>query len=815
MKEPLLSLELPVLPLRNTVVLPHVTTAVDVGRPKSKRAVEEALQGDRFIFLVTQKDPEVDSPEPEDLYEYGTLAVVKQALRLPDGSLQVMVEARNRARLLRYVAAPYLRAVGEVLPEGPVEDKELARILISEVQEAFERYLQNHKTIKLDRYQQEAIKSTLDPAILADTVAHYTTWDAQEKQGLLETLSVEERLKRVLALLLRDLERFELDKRIAARVKEQMDQNQREYYLREQMKAIQKELGGGEDFLSEIEELRERIEKKGMPEGVKEKALKELKRLEKMQPGSPEATVSRTYLDWLLDVPWTEADPEVLDIQVTKRVLDEDHYGLKEVKERILEYLAVRQLTQGKEVRGHAPILCFVGPPGVGKTSLGKSIARSMNRRFHRISLGGVRDEAEIRGHRRTYVGALPGRIIQGMKTAGSKNPVFMLDEIDKLGMDFRGDPSAALLEALDPEQNHAFSDHYLELPFDLSEVMFICTANMLDTIPPALRDRMEVIRFPGYIEQEKLGIARHFLVPKQRKENGLEEFGLQITDAALRRIIREYTREAGVRNLEREIGTICRKIATLVASGDSRAPQRVTARMLHRFLGPAKFRYGVAEKQDEVGAATGLVWAETGGDIVTVEATLVKGNGKLVLTGQLGEVMKESANAAVSYVRSRSRRLGVDEDWYSKFDVHIHVPAGAQPKEGPSAGITMATALASALSGRPVRKDVAMTGEITLRGKVLPVGGLKEKVIAAHRAGIRTVILPKENERDMHEIPENVRRALRFRFVEHMDEVLEEALLPAPPKPASPEPPPAALEVPRIPVELPAQQVPPAPPQA
>ncbi|KGQ21773.1 endopeptidase La [Thermus filiformis] len=783
MKEPLLTLELPVLPLRNTVVLPHVTTAVDVGRPRSKRAVEEALQGDRFIFLVTQKDPEVDNPEPEDLYEHGTLAVVKQALRLPDGSLQVMVEARNRARLVRYVAAPYLRAIGEVLPEGPLEDKELARILVSEVQEAFERYLQNHKTLKLDRYQQEAIKSTLDPAILADTVAHHATWEVREKQELLETLSVEERLKRVLALLLRDLERFELDKKIAARVKEQMDQNQREYYLREQMRAIQKELGGGEDFLTEIEELRERIEKKGMPEPVKEKALKELKRLEKMQPGSPEATVSRTYLDWLLDVPWTEADPEVLDISVTRRVLDEDHYGLKEVKERILEYLAVRQLTQGKEVKGHAPILCFVGPPGVGKTSLGKSIARSMNRRFHRISLGGVRDEAEIRGHRRTYIGALPGKIIQGMKQVGVVNPVFLLDEIDKMSSDWRGDPASAMLEVLDPEQNHTFTDHYLDVPYDLSKVFFITTANTLSTIPRPLLDRMEVIEIPGYTLPEKRAIACHFRWPFQVKEAGLEG-RLEITDRAIDRIAQEYTREAGVRNLDRELSKVARKAAKDFLEAPWEGVRVVDAEDLEAYLGVPKYRPDRAEKAPQVGAAQGLAWTPYGGTLLTIEAVAVPGTGKVNLTGNLGEVMKESAHAALTYLRAHREEWGLPEGFHKDFDLHIHVPEGATPKDGPSAGITMATALASALTGRPVRMDIAMTGEITLRGKVLPIGGVKEKLLAAHQAGIRQVILPKENAPELKEVPEEILKDLEILFVEEVGEVLKLLLLPPAPPP-------------------------------
>jgi len=799
--------QLPVLALKGVVVLPHMPIALGVGRPKSVRALERSLESDRLLALVCQRDENVEDPKPEDLYEWGVVARVLNVGKQPDGVLQVMVEGLVRVHLEGFVHTdPFFLAHVRTV-EDPTERTLEIEALMRGVTSQFERYARLSRTVAPEAYM--AVMNAEEPGKLADLVAQHLPLKTEERQKVLE-LDVTSRLEFISQVLAREINILDLERKIQNRVRKSMEKSQREYYLKEQMKAIQQELGEKDERQAEVEEYRKKIEAANLPEPVKEKALEELSRLEKMPPMVAEAVVVRTYLDWILALPWSVRTEDRLDIPEARKILDEDHYGLEKAKERIVEYLAVRKLSP----QSKGPILCFVGPPGVGKTSLGKSIARALGRKFVRISLGGVRDEAEIRGHRRTYVGALPGRIIQGMKTAGSKNPVFMLDEIDKLGMDFRGDPSAALLEALDPEQNHAFSDHYLELPFDLSEVMFICTANVLDTIPPALRDRMEVIRFPGYIEQEKLGIARHFLVPKQRKENGLAEFGLQITDAALRRIIREYTREAGVRNLEREIGTICRKVATLVASGDPKAPKRVTAKMLHRFLGPPRFRYGLAEKQDEVGAATGLVWAETGGDIVTVEATLVKGNGKLVLTGQLGEVMKESANAAVSYVRSRSRRLGVDEDWYSKFDVHIHVPAGAQPKEGPSAGITMATALASALSGRPVRKDVAMTGEITLRGKVLPVGGLKEKVIAAHRAGIRTVILPKENERDMHEIPENVRRALRFRFVEHMDEVLEEALLPAPAKPASPEPPPAALEVPRIPVELP-QQAPPPPPQA
>ncbi len=778
-----LLLELPVLPLRNTVLLPYTTTPVDVGRPKSKRAVEEALSADRRILLLTQKDPEVDDPGLEDLYPMGTLAVVKQAMRLPDGTLQVMVEVRNRAQVYAPVPAPYLRAVAQVLPEPGLKDPELARVLVGEVQEAFERYLQNHKTLKLDRYQQEAIRNTLDPAVLPDLIAHHATWSVAEKQGILETLEVEERLKKVLNLLLRDLERFELDRRIAARVKEQMDQNQREYYLREQMKAIQRELGGGEDFLTEIEELRERIEQRGMPEAVKEKALKELRRLEKMQPGSPEATVSRTYLDWLLEVPWHEKDPEVLDIARTREVLDEDHYGLKEVKERILEFLAVRQLTQGREKPAHAPILCFVGPPGVGKTSLGRSIARSMNRRFHRIALGGVRDEAEIRGHRRTYIGALPGKIIQGMRQVGVINPVFLLDEIDKLASDWRGDPAAALLEVLDPEQNHTFTDHYLDVPYDLSQVFFITTANTLATIPRPLLDRMEVIEIPGYTAWEKEKIARHFRWPARVEEAGLKG-RLEITDAAIRRIIEEYTREAGVRNLDRELAKIARKAAKGFLEAPWEGVKTVDAPDLEAYLGVPRYRPERAEREPQVGLAQGLAWTPYGGTLLTIEAMAVPGTGKLNLTGNLGEVMKESAQAALTYLRAHREAWGLPEGFHKEFDLHIHVPEGATPKDGPSAGITIATALASALTGRPVRMDMAMTGEITLRGRVLAIGGVKEKLLAAHQAGIRKVILPKENEKDLKEVPEEILKELELHLVEEMGEVLSLLLLPPPPPP-------------------------------
>ncbi|AEB12166.1 endopeptidase La [Marinithermus hydrothermalis] len=775
-----MQLELPVIPLRNTVILPHVTSPVDVGRAKSKRAIEEAMAADRFLFLVTQRDPEVDDPLGSDLYAHGVLAAIKQVMRLPDGTLQVLVEAKNRVRILDYVPAPYLRARGEVLAEPSHYDDAVVRVLMQEVKEAFERYVAANKNLRLDRYQIEAIQSTLDPVVLVGMVTQHATWSVEDKIKVLEVQALEERLKLVLGYLTRDLERFEIDKKIAARVKEQMDQNQREYYLREQMKAIQRELGGGEDLLAEVDELRERIEAKGMPEAVKEKALKELRRLERMQPGSPEATVVRTYLDWLLDVPWSEAREEVLDINHTRKILDEDHYGLEEVKERILEFLAVRQLTQETEERSRAPILCLVGPPGVGKTSLGRSVARSMNRAFVRISLGGVRDEAEIRGHRRTYIGALPGKIIQGMKTAGVINPVFLLDEVDKLSSDWRGDPASALLEVLDPEQNHAFQDHYLEVPYDLSKVFFITTANTLSTIPRPLLDRMEVIEIPGYTAHEKKKIARYFLWPRQLKATGMAD-RIELTDAALDRVIAEYTEEAGVRNLERELSKLARRAAKQFLEEPWEGVRTVDAADIQAYLGVPKHRPDRMEAEPQVGAAQGLAWTPVGGKLLTVEAVAVLGTGKLNLTGNLGEVMKESAQAALTYLRAHADAWGLPEDFHTKWDIHVHVPEGATPKDGPSAGITIATAIASAVTGRPVRMDVAMTGEVTLRGKILAIGGLKEKLLAAHQAGIRKVILPRENAAELEEIPEEIRGELEITLVEEVGEVLGRVLLPKP----------------------------------
>jgi ATP-dependent Lon protease len=764
---------LPLLPIRDKVYFPHMIFPLFVGRDKSVRALEEARAQDRYILLVAQKQMAVDDPQPEDVYEVGTVAEVMQVLNLPDGTVRVMLEGTARVRVLEYLQTePFYRVRVQVLPEEDAGDVE-TEALVRSVTAQFQQVVELGKNIP-----PEALINVMnieDAGRLADTITPYLTpLKVEAQQEILETTSPRQRLEKLSVFLKKETEILEIQKNIRNKVEKEMGDTQREFILREQLKAIQQELGERDERTGEIEEYRGKIEAAQMPEDVQERALKELDRLEKMPFAAPEGVVVRTYLDWLVALPWAKQTDEMLDIEEAAKVLDQDHYGLQKVKERILEFLAVRKLA-GK-MKG--PILCFVGPPGVGKTSIGKSIARALGRKFVRISLGGVRDEAEIRGHRRTYIGALPGRIIQGIKTSGFRNPVFMLDEIDKIGIDFRGDPSAALLEALDPEQNNAFSDHYLEVPFDLSDVMFVTTANLLDPVPAALKDRMEVIAFPGYIEEEKLQIAVGFLAPKQRKEHGLSEEHLEIEPDALRRVIREYTREAGVRNLEREVATLCRKVAKEVASGHEEKTT-VTQESIPTYLGPRRFHYGMAEEKDEIGAATGLVVTMVGGDIVSVEATLLKSHrGSLTLTGNLSDVMKESAQAALSYVRSRARQLEIDQDFYERTEVHIHLPAGAIPKDGPSAGITMATALASALTRRPVRKDVAMTGEITLRGKVLQIGGVKEKALAAHRAGIRTIILPKENERDLEDVPQNVRDEMEFKFVEHCDEVLALALM-------------------------------------
>ncbi|MBI4743505.1 MAG: endopeptidase La [Actinobacteria bacterium] len=766
--------KMPLIPLKEMVVFPYMVIPLLVGRDKSIKALEEAMKDDHIVILVTQKQAEIQDPQSEDLYEYGTAATVVQVLKLPDGTAKALVEGLVRVKVVRYFQdEPFIQVGVEELSEA----KERRREKNTEL-EAFTRNLMNQfeRCVRLGKpVPPEVLVAAFNidsPGRLADFITFHLNLKSEERQSILEAIDPAERIQKVSTFLAKELEILEIGSRIQSRVRDQMDKTQREYFLREQLKAIQKELGGLSEGEAEVEELKTKILEAKMPSEVEQKALKELDRLEKMPSVAAEAPVIRTYLDWLIGLPWNIKTEEKLNIKEAEKVLNEDHYGLNQVKERVLEYLAVRQLAE--KMRG--PILCFVGPPGTGKTSIGKSIARSLGRKFIRLSLGGIRDEAEIRGHRRTYVGALPGRIIQSIHQIKSKNPVFMLDEIDKVGADFRGDPSAALLEALDPEQNYAFSDHYLEVPFDLSDVMFIATANILDTIPPALRDRMEVIHFPGYTEEEKAKIAEQFLIPKQLRENGLGEQRLVIEDNALKKIIREHTREAGVRNLERNIATICRKAAKSIVEGEKELAA-VSDKNLHEYLGAPKFHYGTAEEKDEAGVAVGLAWTEVGGDILTIEATVMKGKGNLTLTGQLGDVMRESAQAALSYIRTRAKEMKIDESFYENRDIHIHVPAGAIPKDGPSAGITMAAALASALTHRPTRKDVGMTGEITLRGKVLPIGGTKEKILAAHRAGLKIILLPRDNEKDLEEIPDNVKKDLQFVFVEHMDQVLDVAL--------------------------------------
>ena len=770
--------ELPVIALRTQVVLPRTLENVDVGRPKSKRALEEAQAGDNRVVLVVQRDARVDDPAGDDLYSVGTLAVVKQVIRLPNDTLQVLVEGRERARIDEYLAGPSLRARVTTLSESTAEAASArTQALVEQVKSAFGEYAQQNKNLRLDSFHLENLRGMKEPGPLADLIAKYSTWDVADKQAALEETDVAKRLELVYGFLTRDLERFETEKQISARVKQQMDSNQREYFLREQMKAIQKELGN--DEASETEELRKKVEEKEMPEHARERALKEIDRLEKMAAGSPEATVVRTYLDTILDLPWSEMDEEHLDVKHSQEVLDEDHYALEEPKERIVEFLAVRQLTKDRQDSDYkAPILCLVGPPGVGKTSLGKSIARSLNRKFVRMSLGGVRDEAEIRGHRRTYIGSLPGRIIQGMKTAGTINPVFLLDEVDKMTADFRGDPSSALLEVLDPEQNNAFVDHYLEIPYDLSKVMFVTTANTLSTIPRPLLDRMEVIQIPGYTLPEKIEIARRYRVPRQLKDHGLEGH-MAITDGAVQRIVTEYTREAGVRNLDRLIAKAARKMAKAYLEEPWEGEVVVDEVKVRELLGVPPFRDEKAEKEPQVGLSHGLAWTSVGGVTLDIEAVVMPGKGNVTLTGQLGDVMKESAQAGIAYLRRNSDEFGVPSDFYEKHDLHVHVLEGATPKDGPSAGIAMATAVVSALTGRKVRGDVAMTGEITLRGRVLPIGGVKEKLLAAHQAGIKTVILPKENEANLEEVPEAILSDLEVITVSGFREVLDVMLVP------------------------------------
>ena len=762
--------QLPILPLRDTVVFPHIVTPLVVAREKSVQLINEVIAGSRILGLVAQREAEVEEPGLKDVFEYGCAAIILRMLKFPDGSLRVLVQGLSRIRLRRLVQeTPYMIGEVQTLAEKITSTTEL---------EALKRNvaIQFQKVVslipQLPDELQVVVVNTNDPDKLADLVASNLNLTLYEKQEILEAIDVKKRLKKLTIHVNRELEVLEMGSKIQDKVQTELGKNQREYFLREQLRAIQKELGIGDERSAEIEELQKKIEAAQLPEEAKKEALRELDRLSKMQPGAAEYTVARTYLDWMVVLPWAKSTEDNLDIKAAGNVLDADHYDLIKVKERILEYLAVRKLKANTK----GPILCFVGPPGVGKTSLGRSIARAMGRNFIRISLGGVHDEAEIRGHRRTYIGALPGRIIQGIKNAGSNNPIFMLDEVDKIGQDFRGDPSSALLEVLDPQQNFSFTDHYLDVPFDLSRVMFITTANVLDTIPSALRDRLEVLELPGYIEEEKVQIAFTYLVPRQIEENGLRKKEIKFLKTAITKIIRDYTREAGVRNLERQIATICRKVAKKRAAGESGviiiAPESVV-----EMLGPPRFYFEVSERTNEPGVAVGLAWTPTGGDVLFIEATHMSGTKGLMLTGQLGEVMKESAQAGLSYIRAHARELGIEDKFFKENDLHIHVPAGAIPKDGPSAGVTMATALVSLILKQPVRSDIAMTGEITLRGKVLPVGGIKEKVLAARRAGIRKVILPAKNRDDLEEIPEHAKKEMTFFFVSSLGEVLELAL--------------------------------------
>jgi ATP-dependent Lon protease len=762
---------LPVLPQSEVVVYPSLIVPLGTAEDKTVKLIDEAAAGDKLVGFFAQKP---DFKEITDLYSIGTAALIARMFKLPDGSVHVFFQGLARIRLKRFIQVePYLKAEVELI-EDRVEKTPELEALVRNLTALFQKIVE--LAPNLPRELNIAVLNIPDPSSLADFIAAHINLKPEEKQEILEAVDVADRIRKLTVFANRELEVLELGSRIQSQAKEEMTKAQREFFLREQLKAIQKELGEVDERTVEINELKEKIAQAQLPPEASKEAERELDRLAKMPPAAAEYTVSRTYLDWLISLPWSKSTEDNLDISRAARILDEDHYDLDKVKERILDYLAVRKLKP--DTKG--PILCFVGPPGTGKTSVGQSIARALGRKFVRMSLGGIRDEADIRGHRRTYVGALPGRIIQGLRRAESNNPLFMLDEIDKVGADFRGDPSAALLEVLDPEQNFSFVDHYLDLPFDLSRVMFITTANTVDPIPPALLDRMEVIELPGYTENEKLQIARRFLIPKQLKENGLTADRLEITDESVLSIIRNYTREAGLRNLEREIGTICRKVARRIAEGRQETTV-VTPDKLHDYLGPRKFRYEIAEEADEVGVATGLAWTPAGGDVIFVEATLVPGKGNLILTGKLGDVMQESAKAALTYVRfltaGDQAKFDIPKDFYERNDIHIHVPSGAIPKDGPSAGITMAVALASAVTRRPVCKDIGMTGEITLRGKVLPVGGIRDKVLAAHRAGLKKVILPKENEKDLEEIPREVKEELQFIFADVIDQALECAL--------------------------------------
>ena len=763
--------KIPLLPIRDIVVFPYMVLPLFVGREMSIKAIETALEGNRMIFLASQKDINVENPSPSDLYSMGTVGVIMRMLKLPDGRIKILVQGVSRAKAMKFLQKePFYLVEIKTFPDAPAPVNIELEALMRNVKEQIEKLVSFGKVILPDIMV--VIENVDDPGKLADLAVANMGLKVEQAQEILEITDPLQRIKRINEALGKEIELLSMQQKIQADVRGEIDKTQRDYFLREQLKAIQKELGDTDDRSEDIRELRDKIKEAKMPENAMKEAEKQLRRLERMHPDAAEASMTRTYIEMLTELPWSKVTKDNLDLKAAEKILEEDHYDLEKVKERILEYLAVRKLKE--KMKG--PILCFVGPPGVGKTSLGKSIARSLGREFVRISLGGVRDEAEIRGHRRTYVGALPGRIIQGIKTAGSNNPVFMLDEIDKIGADFRGDPSAALLEVLDPEQNNSFSDHYIGLPFDLSNVMFITTANMTDPIPSPLKDRMEIIRLSGYSEHEKLGISKKYLVPRQLKEHGITEKNIVIPDKTILKIIEEYTREAGVRNVEREIGHLCRKVARKIAEGET-GRFTITTVNVHKYLGVPKFLPETERTKDEIGVVTGLAWTETGGEVLYIEATTMKGKGTLTLTGQLGDVMKESAHAALTYVRSRATELGINTESFGKTDVHIHVPAGAIPKDGPSAGVTMATALASVFTNEPVRKNLAMTGEVTLRGRVLPIGGLKEKTLAARRAGITTVIIPKLNEKDLDDIPKEIRKDMKFVLAETMDDVIRTAL--------------------------------------
>jgi ATP-dependent Lon protease len=771
-------IEAPLLPLRDMVIFPRMVTPLFVGRDRSMEAIEVANAQGEALITVAQRDADITEPGAEDLFTFGTEVDIGRTLRMPDGTISILTQGLQRVQIVEYVhLEPYIRVRALPIHE-PADEAPLTEALMRAVLALFEKVVQLNRNLPEDVYV--FAMNVDEPGWLADLMAQALDLEVAERQDVLETLDTAARLQCVSVLLAKELDVLELEDHIHSQVQQELDKSQREYFLREQMKVIQSELGETDIYTQEVNELRERVAQIDLPDEARARASKELDRLASMPSMSPETGIIRTYLDWLVELPWSGTTEDNLDVKHAEEVLESRHYGLPKAKERILEYIAVRHLAADKM---RSPILCFVGPPGTGKTSLGQSIAEALGRKFVRVSLGGVRDEAEIRGHRRTYIGSLPGRVIQTMRRAGTINPLFMLDEVDKLGMDFRGDPASALLEVLDPEQNHAFSDHYLEVPYDLSKVLFITTANVLDPVPPALRDRMEVIEFPGYIDEEKLEIARRFLIPRQLDEHGLEETPLAFTEGVLRALTREYTYEAGVRNLERQIASICRKVARRIAEGEA-PPSRITVHMLARYLGPPQFIRGLVEEQDGVGIATGVAWTEAGGDLMPVEVVLMPGKGNLLLTGQLGEILQESAQAALSYTRSRSEDFDIDPEVFDKTDVHIHLPEGAIPKDGPSAGITIATALVSAFTGRAVRHDVGMTGEITLRGRVLPVGGLKEKMLTAYRAGLKTVVIPKRNKKDLVEVPRRVKRGVNVILVEQMDEVLAKALLPPSPAP-------------------------------